>query len=132
MFKPARFRLSRQSLRPSSTTSQAAEAASQSGSKAKAAASNAVSKASEGLSKVTSAAGPALSGAAKGAGEALGKATGRTGRLIKFVRCKFVMNHHCFVPGCHLSIGFMESMQVAQRRARSSTMLFVTIHPGLG
>ncbi|KAI9855887.1 MAG: hypothetical protein M1824_005797 [Vezdaea acicularis] len=86
MFKPARLRLSRQSLRPSSTTSQAAEAASQSGSKAKAAASNAVSKASEGLSKVTSAAGPALSGAAKGAGEALGKATGRTGRLIKFVQ----------------------------------------------
>lgn len=76
-------------VRNASTTSEAAQAASDTAAKSKETVSNISSKASEGLSRVTSSAGPALNGAAQKVNGVLSKVGGRTGRLVSFTRCKF-------------------------------------------
>lgn len=81
--------------RYASTTAQATDAATSTATKSKEAASNATSKASQGLSRVTSTAGPALSGAVQRVSSALGGIGGRTGRLISFVECKWILSHEC-------------------------------------
>ena len=68
--------VARLSVRHASTTSQAANAASQG-----------ASQASQGLSKATSSANSGLSKAAGAAGNALNSIGGRTGKLISFVQC---------------------------------------------
>lgn len=75
-------------VRNASTTSDAAQAASDTAAKSKKTVSNISSKASEGLSRVTSSAGPALNGAAQRVNGVLSRVGGRTGRLISFTRCK--------------------------------------------
>lgn len=75
-------------VRNASTTSDAAQAASDTAAKSKKTVSNISSKASEGLSRVTSSAGPALNGAAQSVNGVLSRVGGRTGRLISFTRCK--------------------------------------------
>lgn len=75
-------------IRNASTTSGAAQAASDTATKSKETVSNISSRASEGLSRVTSSAGPALNGAAQRVNGVLSRVGGRTGRLISFTRCK--------------------------------------------
>ncbi|KAI9682317.1 MAG: hypothetical protein M1817_000371 [Caeruleum heppii] len=85
LLRHSRLIVRRPTVRHSSATSQAAEAATQGASKVSSTASSASSKASQGLSRVASSAGPAISGAARGLTTALGRIGGRTGRLIAFV-----------------------------------------------
>ncbi|KAF1353725.1 P-loop containing nucleoside triphosphate hydrolase protein [Delphinella strobiligena] len=73
-------------LRHASTTSEAAQAASNTASKAKDTVGSATSSASQGLSKVTSSASSGLSRAGAAAGSALNSIGGRTGKLIGFVQ----------------------------------------------
>lgn len=73
-------------IRNASTTSGAAQAASETATKSKETVSNISSRASEGLSRVTSSAGPALNGAAQRVNGVLSRVGGRTGRLISFTR----------------------------------------------
>lgn len=97
VLRQSQFLTRRTVVRHSSSTSEAANKASQS-------ASSAASKASEGLSKASAAAGPAISNAAN----ALRKVGGPVGKVVSFVDCKrypptpdplFLMNTHGMIDG---------------------------------
>lgn len=98
-------------IRNASTTSGAAQAASDTATKSKETVSNISSRASEGLSRVTSSAGPALNGAAQRVNGVLSRVGGRTGRLISFTRCKLsvflssVSSHHRSIEPAKRSYG---------------------------
>jgi hypothetical protein len=77
VLRQSQFLTRRTVVRHSSSTSEAANKASQT-------ASSAASKASEGLSKASAAAGPAISNAAT----ALRKVGGPVGKVVSFVDCK--------------------------------------------
>lgn len=99
-------------VRNASTTSEAAQAASDTATKSKETVSNISSKASQGLSRVTSSAGPALSGAAQRVNGVLSRVGGRTGRLISFTRCKLfeflssVISYHRSIESAQRSYGY--------------------------
>lgn len=95
-------------LRHASTTSEAAQAASNTASKAKDTVGSATSSASQGLSKVTSSAGSGLSRAGAAAGSALNSIGGRTGKLIGFVQC--MSTAHCPRPHIRLSCPWLYSI----------------------
>jgi hypothetical protein len=88
MLRHTRFFAHKTTIRHASTTSEAAQAASNTAAKSRETVSNITSKASEGLTRVKSSAGPALTGAAQSVNKTLARIGGRTGRLIAFGRCK--------------------------------------------
>lgn len=88
VLRHTRFFARKITVRHASTTSEAAQAVSDTAAKSKDAVSNITSKASEGLTRVKSSAGPALSGAAQSVNKTLGSIGGRTSRLITFGRCE--------------------------------------------
>lgn len=99
-------------VRNASTTSEAAQAASDTATKSKETVSNISSKASQGLSRVTSSAGPALNGATQRINGVLSRVGGRTGRLISFTRCKLfavlfnTISYHQSIESAQRSNGY--------------------------
>jgi hypothetical protein len=102
MLRHTRIFARKSALRHASTTSEAAQAASDTAAKSRETMSNITSKASEGLTRVKSSAGPALSGAAQSVNKALSSIGGRTGRLIAFGSCKqFCLFHQTSLSSAH-------------------------------